>query len=78
MVKENMKESIIFIFEEAISDLEREVNLIRNDLIEYTDAGEVMEWFKGWVFDPVNVELKLLQPEEGGDHEERRAIYSNI
>lgn len=70
MVKENLKESIIFLFEEAISDLEREVENIRRDLIEYTDVGEVLEWFKGWVFDPVNAELKLLQPKEGGDREE--------
>lgn len=70
MVKENLKESIIYLFEEAISELELEVENIKHDRIQYTNAGEALEFFKGLVFDPLKFELKLLQPKEGGEHEE--------
>lgn len=71
MVNENnLKESIIYLFEEAISDLRREVNNVKDDRIKYDNAGEVLEWVQGWVFDPLNDELERLQVKEEGEHEE--------
>lgn len=66
----NLKESIIFLFEDAISDLRREANNVKNDLIEYVDAYEVLEWLKGWVFDPLEDGFERLQAKEEGEHEE--------
>lgn len=71
MVNENnLKESIIYLFEEAISDLRREVENIKHDRIKYDHAGEVLEWLKGWVFDPLELELERLQAKEEGENEE--------
>lgn len=60
MVKENLKESILVIFEEALDTLEREVRNIHEDIIKYESPEEALGFLLSYVLDPAEGDLKHL------------------
>lgn len=59
-----VKEATLEAFEEALSTLEDEIKLIKNDIYTYDSVDEALSFFKSYVYDPLKLSLEGAKNEE--------------
>lgn len=59
-----VKEATLEAFEEALSTLEDEIKLIKNDIYTYDSVDEALSFFKSYVYDPLELSLEGAKNEE--------------